>query len=113
MFRPLLLLLFDPEGFIQTPALRTFQLDHSGTEPRYRPLDRPVFPSAHLGLIEWDGEFEGKQGRWLRWVDDAGELIPLGVERAEREAARAEKEKTRADGFAAKLREPGVDPESL
>ena len=54
------------------------------------------------------------------WVDDAGELIPLGVERAEKEMeraeqekARAETEKTRADALAAKLRALGVDPESV
>ena len=118
---------FDPEGFIQEPALRAFQLDHSEREPRYLPLAQPVFPSAQLGLAEWDGEFEGKTGRWLRWVDGEGKLIPLGVERAEREKARADKEKaraemeksraemekTRADALAAKLRELGVDPDSL
>lgn len=97
---------FDPEGFIQETALRTFQLDHSKREPRYRPLTRPVFPSAQLGLVEWDGEFEGRHERWLRWVDAKGKLIPLGVERAE-------KEKARAGLLAAKLRELGVDPNSL
>lgn len=101
---------FDPDGFIQETALRTFQLDHSGSEPRYRALDRPVFPSAHLGLVEWDGEFEGRRARWLRWIDDAGALIPLGVERAGQEMARADREKARADALAAKLRELGVDP---
>lgn len=50
-----------------------------------------------LGLILWEGMFEGTQATWLRWCDEQGNLIATGEERAEQEKARAEQEKARAD----------------
>jgi hypothetical protein len=59
-----------------------------------------------LGLTIWEGEFEGITCHWLRWCDQDGKLIPTGKEGRLAEAARADK-------LAAKLRELGVDPDSL
>jgi Uma2 family endonuclease len=64
---------------------------------------------------------------WLRWFDTNGEMLETNEERlveehqlrnrerrrANREKQRAEKEKQRADQLAAKLRELGIDPESV
>ncbi|MEB3162476.1 MAG: Uma2 family endonuclease [Prochlorothrix sp.] len=33
-----------------------------------------------LGLGVWEGEYQGIQGRWLRWYDQAGHWIPLRAE---------------------------------
>jgi hypothetical protein len=55
---------------------------------------------VHLGI--WHGTFGGYDAPWLRWWDAQGNLLLAGAERAER-----------ADRYAAKLRELGVDPESL
>jgi Uma2 family endonuclease len=52
---------------------------------------------VQLGV--WRGVFGGFEVPWLRWWDARGNLLLTGVERAER--------------LAAKLRELGVDPESL
>jgi hypothetical protein len=49
--------------------------------------------------------FEGVDGRWLRWCDVNGVIVPTGEERAEQERGRAEK-------LAAKLRALGVDPDA-
>lgn len=53
-----------------------------------------------LGLTLWEGQFEEEVTRlWLRWCDQTGQVIPTGAERADR--------------LAAKLRELGVDPDTL
>lgn len=56
-------------------------------------------PDVGLGLILWEGEYEGLYGDWLRWTDAAGNLLPTGQERAER--------------LGAKLRELGIDPDKI
>ena len=91
-------------------------------------------PCVELGLLLWEGAYEGKQATWLRWCDERGAVIPTGAERARheaerarheaerasreaehaaREAERARREAERAERLAAKLRELGVDPDQL
>jgi Uma2 family endonuclease len=53
-----------------------------------------------LGI--WHGMFCGFEAPWLRWWEAQGNLLLAGAERA-----------GRADRYAAKLRELGVDPEAL
>jgi Uma2 family endonuclease len=52
---------------------------------------------VELGV--WQGSFGGYEAPWLRWWDRQGNLLLTGAERAER--------------LASKLREMGVDPESV
>ena len=81
-----------------------------------------------LGLTLWQGPFEEETSRlWLRWCDPQGQIFPTGAEgqaaerqraeterqRAETERQRAETERQRADRLAEKLRELGIDPETL
>jgi hypothetical protein len=73
-----------------------------------------------LGLTLWQGEFEGRQDTWLRWQDQAGNLLQLGDEqavqerqRAEQERQRAEQERQRADRLAELLRAQGIDPDQI
>ena len=55
----------------------------------------------------WEGSHEDtKPTLWLRWCDEQGNLIATGAERATRESERAAL-------LAEKLRELGVDPDSL
>ena len=125
---------YDPEGHVQHPALQCFELSRAQRSGAYRPLERPYFPGAELGLVEWDGEYEGKSAPWIRWTDGSGVIIPTGAERAESERLRAEyekrraeleksraesekkraeSEKSRADALAARLKELGVDPAGI
>jgi hypothetical protein len=81
-----------------------------------------------------DGIFEGTPSTWLRWCDAHGKILLTGQERATAEAQRATAEAQRAtaealrastetrraaaeaqraDALAAKLRELGVDPDSI
>jgi uncharacterized protein YciI len=63
----------------------------------YRPT-KPFFEDIGLGLVEWEGTFEGIHARWLRWCTEGGVLVPTGAERA----AKAEAEATKAQVEAAK-----------
>ena len=62
------------------------------------------FPGLGLGLRLWQGEYEGLTQTWLRWCDQAGNVIPTGAEGAKREHQRAER-------LAAQLRALGVEPQ--
>jgi hypothetical protein len=120
---------WDPEGHLGGDALHCFELRGM----IYGKKREPVFPSLGLGLIVWEGSYEGCSGRWLRWIDAEGTLLPTGAEaaaqeraraaqeraraeqeraRAEQERARAEQERARAERLAARLRELGIDPEA-
>ncbi|KAF0243755.1 MAG: hypothetical protein FD167_3741, partial [bacterium] len=65
---------------------------------RYVPLNQHFFSDIGLGLTLWEGEFENTASKsWLRWSNEQGQIIPTGIERADRLAAR--------------LRELGIDPD--
>jgi hypothetical protein len=50
-----------------------------------------------LGITLWEGVYEGRADRWLRWCDRDGIVIPTGAERAEQERQRAEQADQRAE----------------
>jgi hypothetical protein len=81
-------------------------------EGNYQPLDPSWLPNVGLGLILWQGEYEGQPATWLRWCDRQGNVIPTGGERADQERQRADQERQRAERLAQRLRELGVDPEA-
>ena len=95
---------------------------------------RVWIPELDLFLGMWLGERLRQTTNWLRWWDRAGNLLLWSAEqaeqerqraeqerqraeqerqRAEQERQRAEQERQRAEVLAAKLRELGVDPQSL
>jgi Uma2 family endonuclease len=61
---------------------------------------------VELGLTLWSGVYDGFEGVWLRWVDRNGALLATGVEAKLQERQRAEL-------LAAKLRELGIDPDTV
>ena len=120
---------FDPIDQLAGGLLRIFALERT----HYQPTDTRWFAEVGLGMVLWEGEYEGLHATWLRWCDEQGAVIPTGAElvcvteqRAEEEWTRAEEERARADGesaradgesaraerLAAKLRALGIDPES-
>jgi Uma2 family endonuclease len=67
-----------------------------------------------LGLTLWEGAYEEETPRlWLRWCDQEGRVVPTGAEGQAAERQRAETERQRAERLAEKLRELGVDPDTL
>ncbi len=110
---------FDPLKYVMDDVLTVFRLD--GTEYVIHHAGEPRFPtcftlnpaSVPLGLTLWEGDFEGKRSEWLRWTDADGNLIPTGKERADAAEQREAHERAQKERLAAKLRELGVDPDSL
>ncbi len=70
-------------------------------------------PALNLFLGTWYGERLGQTMTWLRWWDATGNLLLWSAEQTEQERQRAEQERQRADALARKLRELGIDPETL
>lgn len=94
--------IFDPKNRLGQGVLRVFEL-RAGV---YQPTDPRFLVGVGLGLVLWDGEYEGLRTQWLRWCDKDGRLLPTPLEAKQR----AEQ---RADRLAEKLRSLGVDPASL
>ena len=59
-----------------------------------------------MGLILWQGEFEGRQDVWLRWCYQDGTLLATGDELAKVAEQRAAQ-------LAERLRSLGIDPDTL
>lgn len=81
-------------------ALEMYAL-HAGQYTRLQPNEsgRFVITRLDVELGVWRGTFGGYEAPWLRWWNPKGERLGTEGERADR--------------LAAKLRELGVDPESL
>jgi len=107
---------YDPEGEISREPLRVFTRQGA----RFVETTERWLAEVNLGLTTWRGEYDGMEDTWLRWVDRAGTLLATGPEaklqeqqRTEQERQRAEQERQRAELLAAKLRELGIDPDSI
>ena len=86
--------IFDPLRLVQKEELRVYELSGMG---KYIPkIDRGLI-KTELGLRLWEGEFDGKYERWLRWTDNKGNLILTGREAADAERRLTESERKRAD----------------
>ena len=122
-------IIYDPQLQIQETELIVYELQVG----KYVPRADYLLPGVDLSLTLWDGVFEGKQDRWLRWCDMNGNLILTGAERAEQEQRRAlheqrradqeqqranheqqraEQERQRAERLVAQLRAAGIEPEA-
>lgn len=113
---------FDP---FDPSSLQGWRLD---TNLRYQPLvanERGWLWCQTLGfwLGTWEGTIDRETAVWLRFFDNAGNLVLLPDEtaqaraeqesqRAEQERQRAEQERQRAERLAAQLRALGIDPEA-
>jgi hypothetical protein len=67
-------------------------------------------PEMQLFLGAWQGTRENRQGHWLRWWDEQGNLLLWGTEKVEQERQRAEQEYQRAERLKAQLRAAGIEP---
>ena len=85
--------IYDPQRQIMADVLTIYRLQGL----QYERQETTQFECLNLGLTLWEGEFEGKVDTWLRWIDERGELILTGKERAEQERQRAEQERQRAE----------------
>jgi hypothetical protein len=61
----------------------------------------------------WEGAYQNQTQQWLRWWDLQGNLLLTGTERALMAEQRAESAEQKAVRLAERLREMGVDPDSI
>ncbi len=109
---------YDPRSVVQAEALVVFEQ----TAGKYAPRSDTKIPAADLELRIWQGTYEQMSAPWLRWALPDGELIQSGEEiverirfrqRAEQERQRAEQAEVEAANLRARLREAGIDPNSI
>ena len=107
-----------------TNEMRVFRLVAVRYEELTDHQGRFWMPEVELGLGLWQGTYHGEDRLWLRFFDVDGRWIPtpLEKERSEKEEAlemaeteRLEKEAAleKAEKLAAKLKELGIDPDTL
>jgi Uma2 family endonuclease len=105
------------EQAIRVPFYAIYEVEKASVEvyelignryQRSQPNSHGRYPVSGLGveLGIWHGTYLHQTLPWLRWWDGNGDLLLAGDERAEQEHQRAER-------LAAKLRELGIDPETL
>lgn len=109
--------IFEPiTGQLEVHSLQKgrYELDKINQNNRYWIEDLKLF----LGV--WQGEKEQRNGYWLRWWDEAGNILPWGVEKVEQERQRAEQERQiaaqerqRAEKLAEFLRSQGINPDEI
>jgi hypothetical protein len=74
---------YDPLQQLSAQVLRMYE--KHGLQ--YQSLAGDQLPGIGLGIVLWEGTYEGKSATWLRWCDEQGQVIPTGAERATQEAA--------------------------
>lgn len=98
-----------------TNRLRVFKL----VGAHYQELlqERVWISELDLGLGLWSGEYQGISRLWLRWYDAQEIWIPTEAEqeqqRAEVAESRAEVAESRLESLMQRLRESGIDPDTL
>ncbi|MBL8799795.1 MAG: Uma2 family endonuclease [Planctomycetia bacterium] len=85
--------IFDPLDRLHHGVLRCF----ANQAGEYQPLAEAWFPRIGLGLMLWDGEYEGHRARWLRWYDAQRRVIAAGPELAVQARQLLDQERQRAE----------------
>lgn len=91
------------------------------------PGDRVWLPEVGLAIGREQGIYRGREREWLYWYDQAGNRLPSPEELAQQEQLRADQEQQRAEqeqqraiaaeqqlrALREKLRQQGIDPDTL
>jgi hypothetical protein len=87
--------IFEPDS----GSLEVYRLDDSRRYQIQEADANGYYWIAEMSLLlgVWQGSRENRDGYWLRWWNDQGELLLWGTERAEQERQRAEQERQRAE----------------
>ena len=84
----------------------------------YEPLERDrnnryISYELGLALVQWFGTYKDVETVWLRWETLEGELLPTERELSQQAQQQAQQAQQKNEKLAAKLRELGVDPDTL
>ncbi|WP_414623056.1 Uma2 family endonuclease [Calothrix sp. CCY 0018] len=102
-------IVYDPTNQLSEEILRIYELRGM----RYFQTSETWLEQVGLGLTLWEGEFEARRDSWLRWCDRDGTVLPTGDERAQTAEQRASSAEQRAAQLAEKLREMGINPDTV
>jgi len=114
-----------------TNRLRAFKLEGGYYQELELQQPRVWIPELDLGLGLWQGAFQGIERLWLRWYDAQGNWIPTEAEqervekaqalqqaeqerqRSEQAESRAQEAEARLESLIQRLRDSGIDPDTL
>jgi len=114
-----------------TNQLRAFRLQGAHYEELELQEPRVWMSELELGLGLWQGKYQGIERLWLRWYDAQGNWVlteaeqqrqraeqeriekAQALQQAEQERQRAEQAESRLESLMQRLRESGIDPDSL
>ncbi len=99
--------IYDPFSQLGSRLLRVYQLEGCNYVEFANPR---LIPQLGLGLTAWTGVFDDVEATWLRFLDQQGELLLTGLEKAEQERERASLAEEKAERLAQRLRDLGVEP---
>jgi len=85
--------IFDPAQRLSQEKLRIYELRTYG----YELMTGRWMADIGLGLTFWQGKFEDAEESWLRWCDEAGNILPTGAELAEQAQQQAEEAQQQAE----------------
>jgi Uma2 family endonuclease len=101
----------------RSDVLRAYRLVNGQYQAREIESERTWMPELKTGLGLWQGEYKGISRKWLRWLDTDGNWIPTPLEQAEQQRAQAEQQREQTEAKAARLaerlRELGIDPDTV
>ncbi|MDJ0619161.1 MAG: Uma2 family endonuclease [Calothrix sp. MO_192.B10] len=108
-------IIFEPES----GSLEVHRLDESGKYDLGAPDEnnRYWLPQMELFIGVWQGKRENREGYWLRWWDEGGNLLLWGTELVEQERQAKEQERQakevalkRLEELEKRLRDEGIEP---
>jgi Uma2 family endonuclease len=101
--------IFEPSSGV----LEVYKLDNLGNYELQTPDENNRYWIAQMNLFlgVWQGNRENRNGYWLRWWDENGQLLLWGSEAATIERQRANEQSQRAERLAQQLRDAGIEPE--
>jgi Uma2 family endonuclease len=116
-------IVYDPSQQIGEQVLCIYELRGR----QYFETSQTWLEQVGLGIILWEGEFEGKQDTWLRWCDREENVLLTGDElalqarqqaqqaqqQAEQARQQAEQSQQYAQRLAEHLRSLGIDPDTI
>ncbi|MGB6295246.1 MAG: Uma2 family endonuclease [Rivularia sp. (in: cyanobacteria)] len=101
-------IIFEPES----GTLEVHRLDESGKYDLRSPSEnnRYWLDEMQLFIGVWQGRRENREGCWLRWWDEAGNLLLWGTELVVQEREAKENALKRLEELEQKLRDAGIEP---
>lgn len=107
-----------PEYFWYDPFNREDWAGFSLQKNQYQPLEkdenqRYISEQLGLALVQWQGNYKGVEAVWLRWETLEGELLPTERELREQAEKEVQQAQRKNEKLTAKLRELGIDPETI